>query len=152
MREGKVDQVGMPSELYDSPASPFVRDFIGQMTSFPVRYTGEASGGGYTAELSEGEGVLVCGESRLNGAAPDSTVLACVRPERIKVSPAEGTLTANEVAGRIKALLYHGDRYECWLTIASEEVMIYAPREPWMREGATVHLHFPEEALSLWPR
>jgi ABC-type Fe3+/spermidine/putrescine transport system ATPase subunit len=30
MNLGKLEQVGSPSELYDTPASPFVRDFLGQ--------------------------------------------------------------------------------------------------------------------------
>jgi ABC-type Fe3+/spermidine/putrescine transport system ATPase subunit len=30
MNQGHVEQVGPPSELYDHPASPFVRDFLGQ--------------------------------------------------------------------------------------------------------------------------
>jgi len=152
MREGRVEQVGTPSQLYDEPASPFVRDFIGQTTSFPVRFQGAAAGGGFTAALPEGAGTLTCGRSRLDGTATDETVLACVRPERIKVSPAEGPPGANEVAATVKALLYHGDRYECWLMLAGREVMIFAPREPWIREGGTVHLQFPSEALSLWPR
>ncbi len=152
MREGRVEQVGTPAELYEEPASPFVRDFIGQTTCLRGRLTGAAADGGFTVELGRGAGALVCGHSRLNGQAPDGAVLACVRPERVRVSPAEGALGANEVAGTVKALLYHGDRYECWLTLGGEEVMIYAPREPWLHEGGAVHLHFPAEALSLWPR
>jgi spermidine/putrescine ABC transporter ATP-binding subunit len=31
MNEGRVDQVGTPSEIYDRPATPFVADFIGDM-------------------------------------------------------------------------------------------------------------------------
>ena len=30
LNQGRVEQVGLPSELYDRPASPFVRDFLGQ--------------------------------------------------------------------------------------------------------------------------
>jgi spermidine/putrescine ABC transporter ATP-binding subunit len=31
MNEGRVDQLGTPSEIYDRPATPFVADFIGDM-------------------------------------------------------------------------------------------------------------------------
>ena len=35
MNQGRVEQVGPPSELYDHPASPFVRDFLGQTVRLP---------------------------------------------------------------------------------------------------------------------
>jgi ABC-type Fe3+/spermidine/putrescine transport system ATPase subunit len=35
MNQGHVEQVGPPSELYDHPASEFVRDFLGQTINLP---------------------------------------------------------------------------------------------------------------------
>jgi ABC-type sugar transport system ATPase subunit len=35
LNQGQVEQVGLPSELYDRPASTFVRDFLGQTISLP---------------------------------------------------------------------------------------------------------------------
>jgi len=35
MNQGQLEQVGAPSELYDTPASPFVRDFLGQTVRLP---------------------------------------------------------------------------------------------------------------------
>jgi ABC-type Fe3+/spermidine/putrescine transport system ATPase subunit len=35
LNQGRVEQVGVPSELYDRPASPFVRDFLGQTVRLP---------------------------------------------------------------------------------------------------------------------
>jgi ABC-type Fe3+/spermidine/putrescine transport system ATPase subunit len=35
MNQGQVEQVGPPSELYDHPASEFVRDFLGQTINLP---------------------------------------------------------------------------------------------------------------------
>jgi ABC-type Fe3+/spermidine/putrescine transport system ATPase subunit len=35
MNQGQLEQVGPPSELYDTPASPFVRDFLGQTVKLP---------------------------------------------------------------------------------------------------------------------
>ena len=31
MNDGRIDQLGGPSEIYDRPATPFVADFIGDM-------------------------------------------------------------------------------------------------------------------------
>lgn len=37
MRDGKIEQVGTPDEIYDEPSSPFMFSFIGESSSLPVR-------------------------------------------------------------------------------------------------------------------
>ena len=37
MRDGKIEQIGTPDEIYDQPNSPFVFSFIGESSSLPVR-------------------------------------------------------------------------------------------------------------------
>jgi sulfate transport system ATP-binding protein len=41
MREGKVEQVGTPSELYDRPATPFAMGFLGTVNTFHGRVEGD---------------------------------------------------------------------------------------------------------------
>ena len=36
LNHGKIEQVGTPDEIYDSPASPFVAGFIGESNALPV--------------------------------------------------------------------------------------------------------------------
>jgi sulfate transport system ATP-binding protein len=36
MNKGRIEQVGAPQEVYDTPASPFVYDFIGESSRFEV--------------------------------------------------------------------------------------------------------------------
>jgi sulfate transport system ATP-binding protein len=36
MGQGRIEQVGTPSEVYDSPASAFVHDFIGDSVALPI--------------------------------------------------------------------------------------------------------------------
>jgi ABC-type Fe3+/spermidine/putrescine transport system ATPase subunit len=150
MRDGRVEQVGTPLELYEEPGTPFVRDFIGQTTTFTAQIE-STDGDAIKVTIGEGGGSLVSRRSRLDGAGAAEAVLACVRPERITVRPASGASKENEVRATVKALLYHGERYECWLTLGGQEIMIFAPREPWLREGEAVYLHVPGEALTLWP-
>jgi sulfate transport system ATP-binding protein len=37
LNHGRIEQVGTPDEIYDSPASPFVFSFIGESSELPVR-------------------------------------------------------------------------------------------------------------------
>ena len=37
LRDGKIEQIGTPEEIYDHPASPFVYDFLGNVNLFSGR-------------------------------------------------------------------------------------------------------------------
>ncbi len=40
MKEGKLEQIATPSELYSTPATAFVAEFVGTMNRVPGRYEG----------------------------------------------------------------------------------------------------------------
>ena len=85
MREGRVEQVGTPAEIYDAPATPFVCDFLGHAFRFSVAVQG--------------------GSARVLGAdvatkLADGPALAYVRSHDVAVAPV-GT---NGVAARLLAL------------------------------------------------
>ena len=45
MNQGRVEQVGPPHEVYDRPATPFVRDFLGQTLKLGGHVVAEAPPG-----------------------------------------------------------------------------------------------------------
>jgi sulfate transport system ATP-binding protein len=63
--QGKIEQVGVPDEVYDNPATPFVFQFLGEFNQFHGRVDGErAVVGGWTVPVPEGsqlgsEGALI---------------------------------------------------------------------------------------------
>ena len=148
MNAGKVEQVGTPLELYEKPATPFVRDFIGQTTRIAATVSQVRDG---AAEIAIGDASVT-----LHSTAPalhghvGKSVLACIRPEHIRVGSAAAGAD-NVVEGTVETLLFLGDRYECWLRIANETVVAYAARRERLSEGQRVPVHFPREELSLWP-
>lgn len=96
LKDGKLLQIGSPSEIYEHPNSRFSAEFIGVMNFFPV----VRSGDGYqdrngAAITAADKGVLGHGTS----------LVAAVRPERMLLNP-EPHL--NQLTGRISALAYHG--------------------------------------------
>ena len=40
MRDGKIEQIGTPDEIYDKPNTPFMFSFIGESSALPVRVEG----------------------------------------------------------------------------------------------------------------
>tara|TARA_R110000868_G_scaffold192386_3_gene436798 strand:- start:523 stop:1593 length:1071 start_codon:yes stop_codon:yes gene_type:complete len=43
MRDGRIEQVGTPAEIYDAPATPFVSDFLGHAFRFEVDVHGRSA-------------------------------------------------------------------------------------------------------------
>ncbi|HWB51084.1 MAG TPA: sn-glycerol-3-phosphate ABC transporter ATP-binding protein UgpC [Stellaceae bacterium] len=106
MRDGRVQQVGDPMELYNEPANRFVAGFIGSpaMNFIGVRLTGE--NGGLWAE-TDGLKIKVPGQiaPRL-GAHAGKEVTLGVRPEDLRIAGAaddhDMTFAANvEVVERL---------------------------------------------------
>jgi len=76
MRDGRIEQIGSPTDVYERPATRFVASFIGQMNFLE----GRIESGEFTGPL----GRLPAGDSGL--AAGAKAVLA-VRPERVAIEP-----------------------------------------------------------------
>ena len=74
MNKGVVEQIGTPSEVYDTPASPFVYQFLGNVNLFHSRvHAGFARIGEFELEAPE------------HKAAENSAALAYVRPHDIDI-------------------------------------------------------------------
>ena len=81
MREGKIEQIGTPEELYTTPATPFVANFVGLSNRLDAVLTdGSVEVHGATLAV-------------LGAPQPDGPVIAFVRPEDIVIDPA-GTIDA----------------------------------------------------------
>ncbi len=54
MNEGRIEQVGSPEEVYDTPNNPFVFDFLGNVNIFPGRlHNGKLSDGSIAVDAPE---------------------------------------------------------------------------------------------------
>ena len=155
MQRGRVEQVGAPRELYERPAAPFVRDFLGQT----VILRGEvkeldAERGTVSAAL---EGAMAGGIVRGRGAPQAALTIGApvhvtIRPEDIEVTEGGASpVDVNALAGTIEALLFVGDRYEARVAVGDHHVPLMLPRAREWREGQRLQLAFPREAVSVWP-
>lgn len=61
LKHGKIEQLGTPSQLYDTPSSRYVAEFIGESNLFEGHVTGDAfvTTGGEELGLPVGEGELL---------------------------------------------------------------------------------------------
>jgi spermidine/putrescine transport system ATP-binding protein len=84
MRDGRIEQIGAPEDVYEQPSTEFVAGFLGASNLLDGT-VGPRDGGFRTIELSSGEKVRVLAE-RLNGTR--DRVKVGVRPEKIHIRAA----------------------------------------------------------------
>ncbi|MGB0562057.1 MAG: ABC transporter ATP-binding protein [Spirulinaceae cyanobacterium] len=110
VRQGQIEQVGTPSEIYERPQTAFVADFIGETNLF----TGEV-------QQQEGDRFQVktsTGLSLWSRSLPQSpqTVQLSIRPEKVHLT-AEPTAHDNCFPGRIEHTMYLGTHVQYVVTL-----------------------------------
>lgn len=110
MRQGKIEQVGSPSEIYEHPQTPFVADFIGDTNLFEgfVESRDHTSG---LVVTPEGFQILVDRDKNLASILSQQVVVS-VRPEKIKLSVEPSTGEDNCFAGQVQHVMYLGTRVQ----------------------------------------
>jgi ABC-type Fe3+/spermidine/putrescine transport system ATPase subunit len=108
MNEGRMEQVGTPQEVYNSPASRFVAGFIGEANLLQ----GERKAGRVTTRAG----------LQLGHAGPDGPIVVVIRPEAVRVGAALAGGSAR-IEGRIEDVTFLGTHIRYVLRLASGEAM-----------------------------
>jgi putative spermidine/putrescine transport system ATP-binding protein/spermidine/putrescine transport system ATP-binding protein len=119
MRDGRLEQVGTPAEVYQRPASRFVAGFLGISNFFQGSVAGRD---GAMARVRCADGIEL--------AVPDcgvasGRVTVALRPEAVRVSPLNGAAPgANAVAATLEQAVYRGFMVHYYLRLANNEPLI----------------------------
>ncbi len=148
MREGHIEQVGTPEEVYRRPATLFVADFLGFKNRLPVRVE---QSDGQALELSAPGGVRLRSTSGPGIPLPvGSEAVACFRAEDVELAPnGSAQLTAT-----VELVEFLGQEYEveARATGNSEEplpVLLRSDRP--VQRGETLRLQVPPERIAVFP-
>ena len=99
MKDGVIQQIGTPQEVYDSPVNTFVAGFIGvpQMNFYQAKL--EKAGDAYSVVVDGAKIALSKGKcARLSAKNVDSQdITVGVRPEHIELNGKEGTMIRAKV-------------------------------------------------------
>ena len=109
MNHGRIVQVGTPSDIYESPATRFVADFIGSVNMFEGRVSEERAQG---VRLESSELGCALRAERTVSCQPGATLWAAIRPEKINISrqpPLAAATPENAVHGTVREIAYMGD-------------------------------------------
>jgi len=124
MRDGQIEQVGTPEEIYAKPSTRFVADFVGKVNFVPVTI-GESRGDDTSIELF-GQQMIVPRVPYLAG----ETHLAVVRPEELQLVPADSGFMRGQVAFRT----YLGSVVEYDISLADGSTLMAIDYNPKARQ------------------
>jgi len=106
LSEGRIEQVGTPSEIYEQPASAFVADFIGSSNLVTAQVRGDGGGADTTVETDHGLALTI---PRLADAA-GTTLVLLLRPERFQMAGDNGDrVVANRFPATVRDVTYLGE-------------------------------------------
>ncbi|HEX4511146.1 MAG TPA: polyamine ABC transporter ATP-binding protein [Burkholderiaceae bacterium] len=114
MSEGRLLQVGTPAEIYETPGSRFVADFIGNVNLMP----------GTVMQDEADHVVIACADCQHhvgdgNAGTPGMPVTVALRPEKIALSRTQPSEAWNCVGGTIEEISYFGSSTLYRLRLAS---------------------------------
>jgi spermidine/putrescine transport system ATP-binding protein len=150
MNDGRVEQIGPPEEIYHSPASVFVANFIGIANLIPGVVT-RVGGDRVTVRVAgDGEVSLLAGaDPREPGAA--ATVM--VRPERLRLTGSDAGSGGLPVI--VRHVVFQGPVIRCILVApdGTEIVAHVGPEQaiPDLRPGLALQVSWDPDAARLLP-
>ena len=158
MRAGKIVQMGVPHEIYDTPADTYVADFLGVSNLMEVDVI--ERGPGACCKVRLGDFVLA---ANFGGEDAPDRAHAVIRPERVRIEPFEsrsGTARAeseratgqNRVPAMVERLVYLGSSTQVMLRLApGEQVQALIQNDGddglTLSQGTPVQVHLAPDAL-----
>jgi len=120
MNHGEIVQVGTPDQMYEYPNSRFVSEFIGSVNMFEGRLTDdEPSFVRIACDDLEAPIYVDHGVS----SAPDATIWAAIRPEKITITREKPTEADNWASAVVQDIAYMGDMSIYLLRLDSGKVV-----------------------------
>jgi spermidine/putrescine transport system ATP-binding protein len=147
MSNGRVEQVGTPSDVYEEPATAYVADFLGVSNLMDAAAAGRTGDGRGRVRLGEFELVAAKGDTDASG-----DVKVTIRPERVRLED-HGATGENRVPGMIERVVYVGSTLQVIVHLApGQTLQAWVPNEgagiPF-EQGTPIAVHLPADALRM---
>jgi spermidine/putrescine transport system ATP-binding protein len=110
MRDGRIEQLGTPQQVYETPTTEFVAEFVGASNRFPARIVNVLGDGAYEAEA---DGIGRFRSDGVPGLVSEQSAVAIVRPEAISITP--GADDRSGITATVVDLAYLGHEISCLL-------------------------------------
>jgi putative spermidine/putrescine transport system ATP-binding protein len=142
LSKGRIEQIGVPAEIYGAPATPFVAQFVGTMNRIESTISRDTPG------MVDTNGVRLA-VTAAQGRRPGERVLLLVRPETVELEAAgaqngglAGDVLSHTFLGSVTRVHVQAGKSE-WTADLSGERAAALP------VGSRVAIRFPAESAKL---
>jgi spermidine/putrescine transport system ATP-binding protein len=123
MNGGRIEQIGAPAEIYESPRSSFVAAFIGD-TNFLEGRVRECLDGDYCRLAIAGLPEIESFNDK--AIRPEQAITLSIRPEKIHISHGrpEGKPRRNYIQGVVEDVIYLGSNTKYWVRANGHRIQV----------------------------
>ncbi len=153
IRDGRVEQVGSPSEVYSQPATAYVAGFLGSTNLYDATLQAVRDG---TASCRLGD--LDVQARTSTDVSPGDAVSLAIRPERVEISPPEEARPgeSNCYDAVVEHLVFMGAHTHVDVRIGSTSLTAEVPNvhgalPDWLHEGRAVTVRLSTSAVRVLP-
>lgn len=121
MDNGRIVQIGSPTELYDRPVTPYVANFLGSSNLVVVRVR-EVGPQRIVTEYGQN---TICVASNGTRASPGAEVMLCIRPEKVRLWGDDATPPdMNILQGTVRSHFFHGDSVRLSIDVGAPQPLL----------------------------
>ncbi|MGE5510628.1 MAG: ABC transporter ATP-binding protein [Bacteroidota bacterium] len=149
MRNGMIEQVGTPDEIYNRPRNAFVADFVGSANLVAGRYRPDLSRDGLVAlEMPSGAIMHGIADGRAIGAEPSFSV----RTVHLRLSSQRPQGEINVWPARVRRLVFQGDFTQAFVSLGEQDLIVRSTAMEPLAEGQEAYLTVePQRCVLLEP-
>jgi len=139
MSDGRVEQVGTPQQVYTSPASLFVSQFLGNSNILSGRL--QSKNGTHSVQVDD-LGAIQVDAAQLNDFRDGDQVALVIRAEKLALSESEEPEDdATQLTGHVDAVDYQGQAARYFVTAGQHSLQAFnqIDQQP-VDEGSNVHI------------
>ena len=133
VHNGRFEQVGTPAEIYETPVTPFVAEFLGRTVSFEGKLNKNHSS--CWIDLIDDRARIMLKQELVLAFNAGQSIRLLTRPEDIEILPA-GVLEQNQLPAKIEQVAYLGDHFEYHVLAAGVSFVLAATKKQRSRQAA----------------
>ena len=145
LRDGKIEQIGSPAEIYERPGNLFVAGFIGTPNMNFIDVTIGRKGSAWT--LTNAGTVFAISGERFKLQHGESAVLGIRPPDLVAANPGA---SGNFLSGTADLIEFHGNDALVTFACGGKEVSALVPARECPALRAPVRYTFEEESVHLF--
>ncbi len=143
MNRGKIVQEGTPREIYRSPRTRFVADFIGSTNFIEGTWAPDGRVGWVETPIGALEAHAAV------PLTPGDRVLLSIRPEDVHLHRQPPPRTANLLRGTVSSVVFVGDFLDCRIAVDGQELRTRQHPGTNLQRGDRVLVELPPEACAV---